>query len=396
MIVQVQGQQDGWQYWQQHTPQEVRLRERVLAQVGTPVPHDVLIARLPSCVDWNIGPLGCTTGTDPEVFAFSPKGDVLPAWEWLPPKDKAEYGQPWAKLRAKHYWDGAQAEITLNGGGACLAWVVDAVQAGLKGMWASLQTHHPGAELRCEDVVKLPLAMRKSAPHDAIMLGCAPSANAYGIKGINIPNPRGHALRYSGTHLHFRHGTTLDALPPHFPEGTAVMMDKVLGVVLTALGRGLENPLRRKAYGRPGEYRVTAPTYAGFEYRTPGAFVLSRPEVFNFACGLGRFAYRLGLMYDGRTFDLLPEVAQIISECDADGACKVIAEHSGLFKGIFRHLHYGCAAQTMKVVQSGLLASFGQVALADAWHLHPTQQWRGHNNENRSTWTRLMDVQTNL
>lgn len=332
---------------------------------------------------------GPSVGSDPEIFGFTEQGEVIPAWEWLPPKDEAREVLTPGDSRAttRSYWDGAQAEITTNRGHSCLAWLVDDIQHGLRQIHTMLKKHDKNAELKCEDVVKIPESYLIKASDHAVALGCAPSENAYGIEPIDIGHPRRHEYRYSGCHLHYRapHSALKTHCQDWYPHGTIVMMDKILGVCLTALGRDLENPLRRKAYGRPGEFRMTDSNELGIEYRTPGAFVLSSPHMFNFAGDIGRVAYRFGLVYDGREF-FLPDVKDLITNCDADAAYKVIVQNRSFFESIFTNA-YGPNNQTMRILEKGLKAHNLVGTVERNWKLN--EEWIHHNNQDTATWKRI-------
>ena len=356
-----------------------------------------------------------TSGTDPEVFVFAPDGEVIPAWEFLPDKANAlqTYRQGWPEAacpKVLAYWDGAQAELTLTAGEACHAQLTDSIRFGLKTIYDAAQAYMPGSYLECRDVVKIPENVLMEAEDHHIALGCSPSANAYKtVKPIDIGDPRLHPVRYSGCHLHFRvrempthhkdsklaWGTGTTYLPEWFPGGTIKMFDRVVGLLLTALGRDLEDPLRRKAYGRPGEYRQTCPT--GVEYRTPGAFVLCRPEVLNFALDMGRRAWGLGLLYNPETF-FLPGAMDIIQHCDADAAWKRIEEFAPFFKAMFRGNNYSDEG-TMEILRKGLKAHGLVGTMKENWKLDKETEsatdntsWRTHNDGNRHDW-RMLSLQ---
>lgn len=349
---------------------------------------------------------GLTSGTDPEIFVFDKQGDVIPAWKFLPQKDNAikthrgggvlnDYDYPVVTA----YWDGAQAEITIAKGEGCHAQLVDDVRYGLKAIYDAAQKYSPGSVLRTSDVVKIDEQTLMEAEDVHVALGCAPSLNAYkNIRPIKIEDPRRHMLRYSGSHLHYRvahymaegkprFGSTGNNMPvpDWFPGGTIKMLDRVLGLLLTALGRDLEDPQRRIAYGRPGEYRQTA--IAGLEYRTPGAFLMCRPEVMNFALDMGRRAFGLGMMYNPDEF-FLPGAKDIIMSCDADEAVKRIEKFSTFFEALFTSNNYHPKG-TMNILRKGLKAHGLVGTVMDNWKLAEGQTWNTHNNGDRSDFRTL-------
>lgn len=316
------------------------------------------------------------TGTDPEVFAFDAKGKVIPAWTYLKSN----------KENTAVYWDGVQAEVTVPPR-YCHSHLSDELYGRLKMLYKILMAHDKDATLVAQDVVRLDRHTLMTAEDQHIMLGCAPSRNAYPrTKPIDIGDPREHAYRYSGTHLHY--SAAGYNVPDWFPNGTVVMMDKILGLLLTALGRDWEDPRRRRAYGRAGEHRLPGETNARLEYRTPGSFILHHPALFNFAADMGRVAYRMGLLVDGRKFTEIPDVHKIINSCDADAALKVIESQSKFFSDIWATGNAGGAysiTRTMDVLRSGAKAS-GRFngPLAENWRLDKT--WTHHNANPGTTW----------
>lgn len=337
----------------------------------------------------------CTTGSDPEIFAFKENGEVIPAWLFLPRKHDAERNLVANKTQF-NYWDGVQAEITTTQGFGCHAHLVDSIQDGLAEINMHLKKYDPTAYLGTKDVVEVPEDVLMNAEEEHVALGCAPSQNIHGIPPIDVGASRQHPLRYSGVHLHYRLAGGFDDLVaargPHYPDNILTTMDRTVGVLLTALGRGMEDPRRRAAYGRPGEYRMTAPSVLGIEYRTPGSFLLSRPEVFNFALDMGRHAYHMGVAFPVDAFGL-GEATDLIMNCDADAAYKHIIENKPFFEKMLVHSYGVKAAKTtfdlLKVglKQSGLVTN----DVASMWQANEGQSWGGHSNNDRSTWRYMCD-----
>jgi hypothetical protein len=302
------------------------------------------------------------SGTDPEIFAFDATGQVVPSFTYLHSKAVAidEYNQtsdsvPLPPLSGPVFWDGFQGEMAPPPC-ACHEVLIARIGGCLRKMAERLPL---GAYLQTADVVEIPLEVLQEAPSAFVEFGCSPSLNAYGddlYPRIHFSDPYQHRLRYSGCHLHFSWGLADIPAPPWYPDGTVMMMDKVLGILLTAFGRGLEDPRRRVAYGRPGEYRLPGP--GRLEYRTPGSFLLRNPRIFNFALDVGRWAFGMGLRYDGRRPDFLSEAHQIIACADADAACQYIKQHWDLFKAVMAKL-YGStlASQALYLVMEGAQAS---------------------------------------
>ena len=322
------------------------------------------------------------SGTDPEIFALDANGAVVPAWTFLPAANGAEWIKPphdWgAYMHAKAYWDGPQAEISLSCGNTCHSGIVEGMQVGLRAIHKSLP---PGASLACVDVVRMPAAILANAADPHIMLGCAPSFNAYHLPPIAVPAPRELPYRFSGCHLHFSSRRTP---PSWYPDGTVVAMDKIAGIFLTALGRDWEDPIRRQFYGKPGEYRVRevrktevgkTPISYILEYRTPGSFLLRSPGILSLALDVARKAYQVGMVMDGREL-ALPDATDIILAGDADAAWDIIYRHRDAFEGLLERCYpptnYGPdprVGAAMTAAHYGLAYCRQWPAIADAWEL---------------------------
>lgn len=336
------------------------------------------------------------TGTDPEIFAFDEKDRVIPAWEWLPSQKQSKTA----------YWDGVQGEFTTEAT-ACHNYQCDRVQTALRHVNNRLLEKFPKAKLATRDVVTLDKSLLMTADDKHVALGCSPSSNIYpDTKPIDILDYRDHPYRYSGCHIHQSVITDPVLMPSWFPQGTIAMIDKFAGLLLTALGRGMEDPRRRVAYGRAGEYRVPPPApyvhdvlnkikWVRLEYRTPGSFLLHHPALFNFGTDMVRSAMRIGLLMDGRLFNELPDVHEIINACDADAANKIIFKtHRGVFDTFFSSQalsHTYANDATKRIIQAGANASgkFGD-DLAKNWRLAET--WHTDNNNVGTRWSGITQL----
>ena len=347
--------------------------------------REVLKFALPEALTWHESLSGSHSGTDPEIFAEL-NGMPVPAWKWLGPETEAlaiprgddVYG---CNPTAKAYWDGAQAELSTSGKQRCHVLAIEEVQWGLKQIYNALQRKFPAAQLVCRDVVRLTDEDLATGPEEALAFGCMPSFNAYGIPRVEIGDSRAEPLRFSGCHIHESIPlASIGSAPAWFPDGVAVMMDKTLGILLTALGRDLEDPIRRRYYGRPGEYRLPQRAdLLSLEYRTPGSFLLSHPALMNFAFDAARRAFKLGMFLDGRLLDI-PDVKDIILACDADAALKVISEHKQIFEKFLPYL------SALKAVTLGAKKFLSQ-NVAESWGLDGT--WRPYNNAGYASWSQV-------
>src|SRR5919108_358253 len=220
-----------------------------------------------------------TLGADPEIFVFA-DNKLLPAFEFLPPKGNGNM----------MYWDGMQAEWKYDHlGNYCQNNLVYFTRENLIKLDQKAKAYNPKAKLSLSNVIKAPADILAKAPLPFVELGCQPSYNAYNLEGLRVPNPRRLLYRFAGGHMHF--GTWRQ--PPNY-NLLAQTMDSVLGVWSVGAARNQDNPIRRKYYGMPGEYRKPKYEYGyGFEYRVLSNWWLASPGIMQLTWDIGRMSLRL-------------------------------------------------------------------------------------------------------
>lgn len=224
-------------------------------------------------------------GADPEVFVEDKDGNIIPSWLFLGSKaepTRPEEGSYYGSNNC--YWDGFQAEFDVNPG-ACLAYVVDSVRAGLKGTLAAARKEFPDSKLSIRSVVPVDPETLATGKEEHVQFGCMPSYNVYGLKG-NDRHGRDVAIRFAGGHIHFGRPITKAKAP-----AIVKALDAILGVTATSLFGAFDNPVRRQYYGLPGEYRL--PPH-GLEYRTLSNAWLMHPVTYHIVFEIARRAWVLG------------------------------------------------------------------------------------------------------
>jgi len=273
-------------------------------------------------------------GSDPEVFVEL-AGEVIPAWKFLGSKTRPDRGPPGAYGNNTLYWDGFQAEFTTTAT-PCIAFHVDSVRSGLRGVLEQAHKKYPDASLSLRSVVMVDeetLTKEANEAPEHVEFGCAPSYNAYGLKGEPLDG-RSTQLRFAGCHIHIGCGVR--------PEKERIRivhaLDAILGVSCVSLFAEFDNPVRRQYYGLPGEYRTPA---HGLEYRTLSNAWLVHPAIMHLVFDLARQAERFG------TADLLKhwrsspdEWVPIIAKHDVDGARRVLTENKTLLTALLKALYY--------------------------------------------------------
>jgi len=276
-----------------------------------------------------------SVGSDPEIFLEKKDGSVLPAFDFLPGKEKSVPTTPSRGPNCNLYYDGFQAEFTTEAQ-SCLAYHVDSIQGGLKAALSHAKNKDTKAKLSLNTVMDISPELMAGSEEKHVAFGCMPSLNAYGLQGIK-GNAREILFRSAGGHIHFGCGK-LD-------EKTMVKvvkaLDAVLGVCCVSFFAKYDNPRRRQMYGLAGEYRL--PPH-GLEYRTLSNAWLFHPLLAHMVFDLARKAFVFGqkdfLKYWKGNEE---ETVKCIQECDVELAHTIMERNKDILLKIFgaAYMQYG-------------------------------------------------------
>ena len=254
------------------------------------------------------------SGSDPEFFARN-GADLVPAFEFLPAKGAAA---------VSHYWDGFQAEFRAPTA-QCLDQFTAYFQQQIEMLADMLRTRFPKATLTHESVVEIPLATLIGAKDNHVALGCTPSKNIYGLSGRSVGDPRSLNIRFAGGHMHFGiadYVKRLSGMPDGGIPAAVSCLDATVGLMMTSMAAGFDDPRRRLYYGLAGEYRE--PSH-GLEYRTLSNFWATHPAMTNLTYDVARVAVRMGLLGLRKVLASEPEeVAEVINATDVLMARKIL------------------------------------------------------------------------
>jgi hypothetical protein len=308
---------------------------------------------------------GVNIGTDPEVFITSKNGHILPAFTFLPAKGG---GNP--------FWDGFQAEFTVQSGG-CLAYLTDRVASTLQVLYKKARTVDPECRMTWKSVIDIPEPVMRAADFKHADLGCAPSQNVYeGTKQLDVGNPKAILYRSAGCHLHFglQGKYTKEQM-----QKMVKALDAIVGVLSVHLFRGMEDKRRRKMYGRAGEYRF--PKH-GLEYRTLSSAMLAHPVCWHLLFDLARCALAQGENEVPLIWHVDEKsVRRAIDNLDLGLAADIIKENrSGLEAILDRRYGKWKRDKVMPLIDEGALSFFdGLEKMEDYWALNSGQSWTQHS-----------------
>ena len=262
--------------------------------------------------------LGMVTGGDPEIFLVHGDGSLFHAWEFLPKKSPDK----------QIYWDGAQAEFNPLAR-ACLIEYMGQLRTQLYNLLGMARKVDSKATLSLQNVMKLSPKVLKETADEFLLFGCSPSENVYKDFGAPL-DPKTYPFRACGGHIHSGLNGVWD--PKQAPD--AVMAcDAITGIAGVALAEDIDDPERRRTYGKAGEYRL--PKH-GLEYRVLSNFWLCHPAIMHLVHEMHRQAIRIG---NSGLFQILwdtpmDEVRQVINTCDVKGARKIIKHNQVLFQQV--------------------------------------------------------------
>jgi hypothetical protein len=274
---------------------------------------------------------GYSVGSDPEFFATTKDGQLLPAFDYLGDKPKPVKEKPGypAQSNVHVYHDGYQGEMSTNAH-ACLAWLVDEVQRSLKNANQAAKMKSPGAKLSVATVFDIPPERLMKDAAKYVEFGCKPSLNVYGDSFPPI-DPRAVPFRSAGGHLHFSYPASSSV------EDAVRWLDRILGVISVSMFQRYDEPRRRAMYGRAGEYRKAV---YGFEYRALSNAWMITPGTMNFVYEVARRVLgelRSGMLDESwKTTD--EETRSCINNCDVRLAHEIINRNKDYFNALIASL----------------------------------------------------------
>lgn len=266
-------------------------------------------------------------GSDPEIFAQTKDGALIPAFNFLGSKDTPNQSTVCHHGKSNDiYWDGFQAEFNTLAMG-CLEHHTDTVACGLIGLKDLLKKHDPNALLSVKTTFDIPPELLANSKEEHVQFGCMPSLNIYGMEGIKM-NGREVAFRSAGGHIHYGIGKA----DKDRQEKIVKALDAILAVACVSLFASFDDPRRRVMYGLAGEYRL--PPH-GLEYRVLSNAWLTHPLIMNIVFDLSRKALRFGEKgWMNKWIHNEQETINIINTCDVAGAKEVMERNKELLLNI--------------------------------------------------------------
>lgn len=233
-------------------------------------------------------------GCDPELF-IERNGKVVGAETVIPANGLS------TQYDGKVIIDGVQAELN-PAPNTCRANLGNSIKHCLERLQTTLE--EKGYQISESGTVKVDKDTLEALAPENQRLGCAPSNNLYKSTATVKVTKNNQYMRSAGGHIHMA----------CFPDPKVIIpiLDLFCGNTCVLIDRDPMQALRRKQYGRAGEYRT--PKH-GFEYRTPSNFWLRSFQLFGLVSNLCRMAYRVsggtpGKYADSVTFNVETEAQE--------------------------------------------------------------------------------------
>jgi len=340
----------------------------------------------------NLYGFGFAVGTDPEIFVENSKGYIIPAFKFLQPKEKP--GKTSAALPYggyPMYWDGFAAEFETSPQN-CLAWTCDSTYSGIKSVMMEARKYNKNCRLSAKTVIRLTSRKLKSEDPAHILLGCAPSFNAYGLVSKPLISKKVF-IRSTGGHIHF--GIKHRIKTPDDAIKIVKVLDAILAVACVSLFENYDVARRREYYGLVGEYRL--PPH-GLEYRVLSNAWIFHPLLMNLVFDLAR---KCVLIAEKDLFHLWQateeETIDIVMKNDVSRARAVLSRNEQMLKGIFSAIYSVEAPKIQRIFDCfmGGMDSFiaNPKDIVNNWDVDRKAGWVTHcDGKNRNVKTSMVDL----
>lgn len=217
-------------------------------------------------------------GCDPRIFVVNEKNEPIPAFNYIKDKKTSAVRSPNHSGQGNHplFNDGYAAKITTKNT-SCLGFQVDAIQAGLQGIFETARLTNKKAELTIKNVVEF---------SNNIPINEENSSNLYGLKPL-FGKDKETNLQFARGDIHFGIGVVNEETAKKIVRA----LDSVLGVFCVSLFANLDNPVRRQYTGMAGQYRIVP---HGLEYRVLSNAWLCHPMITNMVIDFARHVVWFG------------------------------------------------------------------------------------------------------
>lgn len=251
-------------------------------------------------------------GMDPELFLRDDKGNIVPSDQLVPEKGMHVWGG-YGKLEVVR--DGVQVELHPRPH-MCRANLGNELTGIIRGLIGKAAAK--GLKVDFTQTIEIPKKQFDKLPMPSKQLGCMPSLNVYDKNPTIKVNPNTYRKRSAGGHIHIGIDKRYVKTPEEAPNFVK-LLDLFLGIPSVLIDRDPNAAIRRRNYGRAGEYRL--PKH-GIEYRTLSNYWMRDYRLMSFVTGMARLVHELFVSSKITTGDLI--TSKIIKEVNWKAVRKAI------------------------------------------------------------------------
>lgn len=236
-------------------------------------------------------------GCDPEFF-FEKDGKIIGSEKILPEKGLT------TETGSKVIIDGIQAELNPRAE-VCRVFSSDRISECFIAVQTLLQKH-PGVTINFKQNVNITQEEMDSLSDRSKQFGCNPSLNVYDpVNEMTVKDASKFLMRSAGGHIHIGmnpNDTCNKRILDDENHTIIKLFDILLGNTCVLLDRDKGNAVRRKTYGKAGEFRHNKEKSI-IEYRTLSNFWLHNYMLQNMVFGIARQVYSIAYYSNKKTKD---------------------------------------------------------------------------------------------
>lgn len=220
-------------------------------------------------------------GFDPEYLLADKTGKIVNA---IPVIKRDKYNPIILGKDMKCYWDCTNLEHTVPVSSSKKEMIEN-----LRAVFKGIQTKVLGDKYRLISQAAHKFSNEELKPKESWEIGCSPSYNVWDMCVTeNAPFP--DTTRTTAGHVHVSHPSLTD-----FDNRNRMvkLLDIVVGNSLIVMGCDKTSVMRRKLYGKSGEFRFSETGDGRLEYRVPDSFYLRSPETTELVYDLIDYTFNL-------------------------------------------------------------------------------------------------------
>ena len=324
-------------------------------------------------------------GADPEIF-LTEDGKIVGAETVLPRNGLGVQSGNRVMI------DGVQAELQPNPS-VCRVALASNITSCYSQLFRFLQNkQRRKIAINFSKVIRMSRTDLNALSEKARILGCEPSFNVYtGGQSDLMINPARSLMRSAAGHIHVGLQRPTQNQKAWI-DSTVRALDLIVGNTCVLIDRDPANAIRRKVYGRAGEFRL--PTH-GIEYRTLSNFWLHSYQLMSLVIGLVDVAVNVAQVEDVTVRDFLTTVnhRRVARAINTNNATLAQTNFDEYVRPILERIHFdqkGLCASRLPTFDY-FVRKIGEEGLDFWFPFDPVTHWLQRPDPYRSGWESFMD-----